>query len=244
MDLSSLKKLQSVAMSLASASKHLGAAAGDLGKVVVPVASTVIVKAPEMALSTLDSARNAETREERAKAVLTIGVCAFAAVGVTAAVVGHFVHKHKKARQYRQYKRQVGAAVAREREIEKAVANAVAIRSARELIEATGSSETSFIEKPGCFAIFTYDPDVENGDYSAYRDVYVGASASMLSGALKQLDGEGNLYVHADMVYERPVYIAFYPCEEYELYSYKEQLIGELGAAESYNKVSSLSELD
>ncbi len=246
MDISSLKRMRSAALSLASASKHLSAAAGDLGKVLLPAAANIMVKAPAMALATVDTVRNGETPEERRKAALTIGVAGLATVGVCAAVVGHFVHKHNKAKQYRAYKRQVNAAVKREKAIEEAVSSTVAVRSASSLIEsaANKTDEVDFAKASGCFAIFTYDPDVENGDYSAYRDVYVGASPSMFDGALKHIEGEGNLYVHADMVYKRPVYVAFYPCEEYELFAYKEELIDVLGANESYNKIAPLAELD
>lgn len=246
MDISSLQNMKSVALSLASASKHLSAAASDLGKVLVPAAVGLLVKVPSKARATVDAVYTAETPEERRKAALTVGATSLAAVGVCAAVVGHFVHKHNKAKQYRTYKRQVSAAIKRENAIEDAVAKAVAIRSAQSLIEAaeSKSEDAAFAKEAGCFAIFTYDPDVENDNYSAYRDVYVGASASMLDGALKHLEGEGNLYVHADMVYKRPVYVAFYPCEEYELFPYKEQLIDLLGAAESYNKIAPLAQLD
>ena len=244
MDLSSLVKMKDVVGSLTSASWHLNAAAGDIGRVVIPAAAAVITKAPGVARATLHNARYGETPEIRRKSALAIGACAFAAVGVTAAVVGHFVHKYNKNKQYRQYKRQVSEAVKREKLIERTVTSAVALRKASELLADNAAKELDFAAKPGCFAIFTYDPDVENEDFSAYRDAYVGASASMLAGAQKQLKGEGNLYIHADMVYEQPVYVAFYPCEEYELYAYKEQLIDSLGAGESYNKISSLSELD
>ncbi len=102
----------------------------------------------------------------------------------------------------------------------------------------------SFAKEPGCFAILTYEPDVAADDPSAYRDVYVGASASMLEGVRKQLDGKGNLYVHADMSYGRPVYVAFFPCDESELLDERARLVKALGADDSYNMVASATKLD
>ena len=246
MDISGIVKVQSTLGSLASASKHLGAAANELGKVVVPLAASAVMKLPTMARGTLETAVHGETPEQRRKAALTIGVGALAVIGTSAAIIGHFVSKHRKAKQYRTYKKQIAAAVEREGEIENAVSSAVAIRSAAEIVDATdGTNEDfSFAESAGCFAILAYDPDVEDGNYSVYRDVYVGASKSMLKGVSKHLNGEGNLYVHADMLYKQPLYVAFYPCEEHELFACKEELAGKLGAEESYNKVSTLAELD
>lgn len=60
----------------------------------------------------------------------------------------------------------------------------------------------------------------------------------------KQLDGKGNLYVHADMSYGRPVYVAFFPCDESELLDERARLVKALGANDSYNMVASATELD
>ena len=249
MDISTLKKLGYIANSLGSASRHMSAAAADVSKVVLPAMATLAIKVPKLAKTTVETARYGETREERRDAAVKIGVCAFAAVGLSAAVIGHFVHKHNKKKQYREYKRQLTAAVKREKAIESTIAGATAIRSAMELIDnqaSAGGSENSldFARKPGCFAILSYDNDASGEGLALYSDVYVGASSSMLDGALRNLEGKGNLYVGADVSYDRKIYVAFYPCEEYELYANKEVLIQELGAEYSYNKASVLAELD
>ncbi len=249
MDISTLKKLGYIANSLGSASRHMSAAAADVSKVVLPAMATLAIKVPKLAKTTVETARYGETREERRDAAVKIGVCAFAAVALSAAVIGHFVHKHNKKKQYREYKRQLTAAVKREKAIESTIAGATGIRSAMELIDnqaSAGGSENSldFARKPGCFAILSYDNDVSGEGLALYSDVYVGASSSMLDGALRNLEGKGNLYVGADVSYDRKIYVAFYPCEEYELYANKEVLIQELGAEYSYNKASVLAELD
>lgn len=249
MDFETLKKLSYVARSFTSASRHMSAAAADVGKVLLPAATTLAIKVPKFAYDTVQTARFGETREQRRDATLKIGVCALAAVGVSAAVVGHFVHKHNQKKQFREYKRQVSNAVKRQKAIESTIGGAVAIRSATELLDAEkrqASSDESldFARKPGCFAILSYDKDTFGEDFTLYSDVYVGASSSMLDGALRNLEGKGNLYVGADVSYDRAVYVAFYPCEEFELYANKEKLIDELGADSSHNKASVLAELD
>ena len=128
--------------------------------------------------------------------------------------------------------------------IDETIASAVALRPASSLEHDASGDGLSFAKEPGCFAILTYEPDVAADDPSAYRDVYVGASASMLEGVRKQLDGKGNLYVHADMSYGRPVYVAFFPCDESELLDERARLVKALGADESYNMVASATRLD
>ena len=97
---------------------------------------------------------------------------------------------------------------------------------------------------PGCYAILAFDPEPQDGDLSVYRDVYVGAASDMAMGVHKQLSGEGNLYVHADVVYDQPVYVLFFPCEGYQLYASKERLMNALGAVESYNKIDEVANID
>ena len=249
MDISTLKKLGYIASSLGSASKHMSAAAADVGKIVLPAAAALTIKIPKLARDTIETARSGETQKERLDAAVKIGACALAVVGVSAAVVGHFVYKHNKKKQYREYKRQVSSAIKREKTIESTISSATAIRSATELLDAKGGQEEAadsleFARKPGCFAILSYENEVSDESYALYSDVYVGASSSMLDGVVRNLEGKGNLYVGADISYGRSVYVAFYPCEEYELYANKEALLRDLGADYSYNKASVLAELD
>lgn len=237
MNLSTLKAAQGMAMTLGSATKHIGAAACQMGKLALPVAGAALMSAQKAAGSTLDKALNAETRDERKHAAASLGVGVAIVVGLSVATFAHFASKHRKNKAYRAQRRQVKAAVAREREIDSAIKEAVAMRPAQDVLDASFASEVSYASEPGCYAIFTYDPDVAGSDMAAFRDVYVGAASSMLEGVKKQLDGEGNLYVHADVVYKRPVYVGFYPCDESDLAALRNELVIALGADESYNKV-------
>ena len=49
---------------------------------------------------------------------------------------------------------------------------------------------------------------------------------------------------HADVVYDQPVYVLFFPCEGYQLYASKERLMNALGAVESYNKIDEVANID
>lgn len=237
MNLSTLKAAQGMAITLGSATKHIGAAACQMGKLALPVAGAALVSARRAAGSTFDRARNAETSDERRRAAASLGIGVAVVVGLSVATFAHFASKHRKNKAYRVQRRQIKAAVAREREIDSAIREAVAMRPAQDVLDPSFASEVSYASAPGCYAILTYDPDVAGSDMSAFRDVYVGAAPSMLEGVRRQLGGEGNLYVHADVVYKRPVYVGFYPCDEGDLAALRNELLIALGADESYNKV-------
>lgn len=240
----SLEAVQKSAASLVAATRYLGAASVELGKVLVPATKAMVCNIPKAASETLELARYGETPEERRHAAVTLGIAAAAVTGLGIATVAHFASKFKSCRAQCVQKRQIAAALAREAEIDETISEAIAIRPASAIVGENPTEDFAYAKGAGAFAVFVYDPDVEQDDPSAYRDVYVGASTSMIEGARRQLEGKGNLYVHADMVYKRPVYVAFFPCEEYELYSQREHIIHMLGADESYNKVAKLAELD
>lgn len=244
MELTSLNSIRHAALSLANAARYMGAASIELGKIVVPAGKAAICNVPKAASDTFELARNGQTPEERHRAALTLGIAAAVATGFGIATFAHFANKFKKCSEQRSQKRQIATALAREAEIDDMISSALAMRPAEAIIGENLTEDFAYAQGAGCFAVFVYDPDVADEDPSAYRDVYVGASPSMIDGARKQLNGKGNLYVHADMVYKRPVYVAFFPCEEYELYSRREHIVHALGADESYNKVANLAELD
>lgn len=244
MDMSTLKTMQDAAAAIGSATKYIGAANLELGKVALPAMRSAVGNVPKAVEKTFDQARHGQSADERKHAAVVLGIGVVAVVGLTVATVAHFSHKIHNARVLRAQKRQVAAALAREKQIDQTIASAVALRPASALEKGTAGDDLAFAKEPGCFAILTYEPDVAASDPSAYRDVYVGAAVSMLEGVRKQLDGKGNLYVHADMSYERPVYVAFFPCDEAKLLDERARLVKALGADESYNKVASASELD
>lgn len=236
---SSFKSLQSAAMSIGSAAKYIGAANLELAKVVAPALGAVALGVPKRFGNKFTEARTADSPKERQHAASVFGVGIAIVAGLSVATIAHFATKRRKNRVFREQKRQISAAVKREKAIDKALASAVAIRPASALQEKGESAQLDFAKNPGCFAILTYDPDYSKSDQSAYRDVFVGSASSMLDGALEQIDGKGNLYVYADMAYELPVHVAFYPCDEDTMSEKKDQLIEVLGADVSYNAVKS-----
>lgn len=235
--LSTLKNLQNAAGSIGSAAKYIGAANLELAKVVAPALGAVALSIPKRFGNKLVEARTAETPRERQHAASVFGVGVALAAGITVATVAHFASKRRKNRAYRDQKRQIAAALKREKAIDEALAKAVAVRPANVLRSQDASDELGFAQEPGCFAILTYEPDVAKSDPSAYRDVYVGSADSMIKGALEQIDGKGNLYVLADVAYGLPVYVAFFPCDEGKASAKKQKLIDVLGADSSYNGV-------
>ena len=75
---------------------------------------------PKAVEKTLDQARHGQSADERKHAAVTLGVGVIAVVGLTVATVAHFSHKIHKSRMLRAQKRQVAAALARERQIARA----------------------------------------------------------------------------------------------------------------------------
>lgn len=244
MDMSTPKSMQDAAVAIGSATKYIGAANLELGKVALPAMKSAVGNVPKLVEKTFDQARHGSSNEERRHAAAVIGVGVVVVSALTVATFAHFSHKIRKSRALRAQKRQVAAALAREKQIDETIASAVALRPATALEKDDPGDDLTFAKEPGCFAILTYEPDVAADDPGAYRDVYVGAAASMLEGVRKQLDGKGNLYVHADMSYELPVYVAFFPCDESKLLEERAKLIKALGAKDSYNMVASATELD
>lgn len=230
-----LKSVQAAAVSLGSAARYIGAANLELAKVVAPALGAVALSVPKRFGRKLDEARTAETPKERQHAASVFGLGVTLAAGLTIATVAHFASKRRKSRALREQKRQMAAALKREKAIDSTLAKAVAMRPASTLIKQEDDQSLAFATCSGCYAILTYDPDVAMDDPSAYRDVFVGAADDMLADAREQLEGNGNLYVHADMAYGHPVYVSFFPCDGDERSSKEKQLIEVLGAGSSYN---------
>ena len=240
-------KIQQDAHSLARAAQYMGKAAHELVPVVAPAARGAIARLPGAVGAAASRIRALTPERLRRDQRLGACICGVAAAGLTAAAIAHVVHHRKVAGSYREHQRMVTAAKARERDIVDALALAQEHYRAEDfehLYEDSGDEGLYGLDAPGCFALLAFDPDPENGDFSGYRDCYVGASKDMARGAHRQLSGKGNLYVHADVVYGQPLYVLFFPCEEYELYARRERLIAALGSDESYNKISDLAELD
>lgn len=238
---STLKSMQNAAVAIGSAVKYIGAANFELAKVAAPALGAVALSIPRRFGNKLDEARTAETPKERQHAASVFGVGVAIAAGLTIATIAHCVSKRRKSRALKDQKRRIAAALKREKAIDHCLVKAVAMRPASAILGDDAEHQLDFARNAGCYAILTYEPDVALDDPSAFRDVFVGSADSMLDSARDQLEGKGNLYVHADMSYGLPVYVAFFPCETEELSAKKDQLVDVLGASASYNGVTETS---
>ena len=89
----------------------------------------------------------------------------------------------------------------------------------------------------GVFMLLSFDHPVTDGDYSKYKDVYVGKAAKAWKGAYAQLCNRGNRQIYKDFKNPKKyVYIQarFYHIEDID--KMERTLIGSLKADKSYNK--------
>jgi hypothetical protein len=95
---------------------------------------------------------------------------------------------------------------------------------------------TSFLDHCGCYVMATYPHAVKKGDFTCFRDIYVGKSYSMGASAFADATGAGSPEVYADVKFKQHVYVLFYPCERENLDELESSLIYALDANESYNR--------
>lgn len=254
MDLSQVAKMQEDARAMGRAAQYLGRAANELAPVALPAAREAIARTPGRLATIAGRVRDLtpeKLRQKQTAAAIVAGVCAAG----FAAAIAHVVHHRKVAAEYREQKRAAEEARQQRADRERVLGEAAFACTAAEFLEraqgaaagaagADGDGAGMELDAPGCFAIAAYDADPEQGDYAAYRDVYVGASKDAGAAARRQLEGRGNLYVHADVVYGQPLRVFFFPCEGYEVYARKEGLVRALGADSSYNKITEIADLD
>ncbi|WP_322354023.1 hypothetical protein [Paratractidigestivibacter sp.] len=58
-----------------------------------------------------------------------------------------------------------------------------------------------------------YPHAVKKGDFTGFRDIYVGKSYSMGASAFADATGAGSPEVYADVKFKQHVYVPLYPCE-------------------------------
>ena len=87
----------------------------------------------------------------------------------------------------------------------------------------------------GCYVVAVYARAVKKGDFSSFRDLYVGKSDDVGASIYGDLTGEGNADVYADVKYKQHVYILVYPCAPDKLDELQASLIAALDADRSYN---------
>lgn len=91
-------------------------------------------------------------------------------------------------------------------------------------------------DSSGCYVILIFNHEVTNGDYSDYRDVYVGQSKKIYNRVHNHFIGKGNGDVYCDVRNEMYVYVKFYKCCESEMNDLEKRLIALYDATTSYNK--------
>lgn len=101
--------------------------------------------------------------------------------------------------------------------------------------EKLGEQAGNYLDYCGCYAIATYGSAVRKDDYSAFRDIYIGASSNMGTSIRADIIGRGNPDVYADVKYKQHVYVLLYPCPEKQLNELETSLITALDADASYN---------
>ena len=74
MDMSTLKSMQDAAVAIGSATKYIGAANLELGKVALPAMKSAVGNVPKLVEKTFDQARHGSSNEERRHAAAVIGV--------------------------------------------------------------------------------------------------------------------------------------------------------------------------
>lgn len=91
-------------------------------------------------------------------------------------------------------------------------------------------------DSPGCYVILIFDNEIIDGNYSRYKDVYVGQSINMCQRIRDHLSGDGNGDVYADFKFGKHMYIKMIPCANSELNIKEKELIRSFNATKSYNK--------
>lgn len=216
---------------------------------IVPVAHDKLAIVPNTVNSISDRIAERTHSAKRTATIATV-VGAAACVGACAAVIGHLVFHGKALKAYSQVRDEKKAAREWENMLDDIFADCVCACPSDdfELLYSRGSDEdmTGLLDvtmQPGCYAIMRFDDKDDFEDLCSYRDVYVGAGKNMAESVHAQLSGRGNLYVHADVVYGQPLQVLFFPCEAYQIYDYRESLIEDLGAEDSYNKISDVERI-
>lgn len=97
-------------------------------------------------------------------------------------------------------------------------------------------SGAGYMAFSGCYVIATYAHAVKKGDFSKFRDLYVGKSESVGASIHDDLTGKGNVDVYADAKYKQHMYILIYPCASDKLDELEVSLITALDADQSYNR--------
>ena len=100
----------------------------------------------------------------------------------------------------------------------------------------SGISSVGCFEASGCYAILRYPKGAKKA--TQFTDAYVGGSHNMGASVMRQLQGDGNPDVYADMKYGQDLRVLLYPYPEELLRAKSHELIMLFDANRSYNRRS------
>ena len=92
-------------------------------------------------------------------------------------------------------------------------------------------------DEPGCYVILIFDHPVTDGDYTGYRNGYVGQSVRVYSRVNEHLKGSHRPEIHRDYKSGRHLYICIIPCKREGLNDLETSLIKSLDWRRLYNRV-------
>lgn len=99
-----------------------------------------------------------------------------------------------------------------------------------------GLAGYKYNDRPGCYVITIFDNPVLNGDYTQYKNIYIGQSIKMCKRVHDHFNGKGNGEVYADIKYGKHAYVRLVPCSKENLNNVEKKLIRAFNATNSYNK--------
>lgn len=250
-----IEKIQSNAQSIAKAGSLVVQAGRELApvassllahapKVLAPVITAITMRVPGAAGSAVKKYMSlSEVDRKRAKTALT-AAGGVAAAGLVVATGAHFRYRRKAVKHYRANRKEQAAEKKQLMSVETQLAEACEHVNANVFENRYAANEAGnasvpidHLHVPGCVVILTYAQETPAADFMGYRDVLVCKGDDMAEVAHKHLSGNGNVYVHADMVYSQPVFAFFYPCDAEKLQESFDELVEKFGANASYNRI-------
>lgn len=90
-------------------------------------------------------------------------------------------------------------------------------------------------DQPGCYIILIFNQPVQDNNYDAYENVYVGQSVHMFQRVHAHLNGKGNGDVYADRKFGKHIYLQFVKCDKSQLNEIEKKYIAAFHATDSYN---------
>lgn len=93
-------------------------------------------------------------------------------------------------------------------------------------------------DRPGCYVILIFNKPVTKGDFSCYKNAYIGQSVKVFARVHSHLTGHGNGDVYADLRSKKSIYVQIKHCSEESLNDMEKALIDSFDYRRLYNKTS------